>query len=45
VRRSDAQTLAAELHGTFDLIDAFFETHLTPWQAEQQFLYATLRRR
>jgi hypothetical protein len=45
VRRSDAHTLAVELDATFELIDSFLEIHLTPWQSEQQFLYATLRRR
>jgi hypothetical protein len=45
VRRSDAQTLALEVANNFDVVDSFYEIHLTPWHSEQQFLYATLRRR
>lgn len=39
VMRHDEKSLAAELGGGFVLREARRETHRTPWQAEQRFVY------
>ena len=44
VRRSSPQTLAAGLGGPFALTDSGHESHRTPWNADQRFSYAVLRR-
>ncbi len=44
VVRYDAVALAAELGGGFRLLDSFLTAHRTPWNAEQEFLYARFSR-
>ena len=44
VQRYSPQTLAARLGPRFTLIDSRQESHHTPWNAEQKFSYAVLRR-
>ena len=39
VMRYDAQTLCAELGVEFQLQEVRHETHRTPWQSEQRFIY------
>ena len=45
VRRYDAASIGAELGDGFELLEHIDETHLTPWQAEQQFRYFHFRKR
>lgn len=45
VQRYDAGALAAELGAEFDLIDSWTETHVTPWGANQSFLWSAFTRR
>ena len=44
VVRYDEQSIAAELGAEFRLQEVRRETHLTPWQAEQQFNYFRFQR-
>jgi hypothetical protein len=44
VQRYDADSLAAELGEKFELTDAWNETHVTPWGAEQRFQWGVFRR-
>ena len=44
VRRYDERSLAAELGESFALVKAVREAHLTPWDVEQQFAYASFRK-
>ncbi len=44
VRRHDAASLASEFGEQFHLYDDRRVVHLTPWNAEQRFAYAALRR-
>lgn len=44
VVRYDAGALAAELGSGFRLVDSFLAAHRTPWNAEQEFLYARFSR-
>ena len=39
VARYDETSLAAELGAAFELRESFRETHRTPWNSEQRFLY------
>jgi len=39
VMRYDAQTLVTELGPEFTLQEVRRETHLTPWESEQRFIY------
>lgn len=43
VMRHDETSLAAELGDGFVLLEARRETHRTPWQAEQRFVYCRFR--
>ncbi len=43
VRRYDEQALLAELGPEFHLLEVRRETHLTPWQSEQRFIYFRLQ--
>jgi len=43
VVRYDEQTILAELGADFQLQEVCRETHVTPWQTEQQFIYFRLR--
>lgn len=43
VMRHDEASLQYELGPDFELLEARRETHLTPWRAEQRFLYARFR--
>lgn len=43
VMRHDEKSLAAELGDGFALLEARRETHRTPWQAEQRFIYCRFR--
>ena len=45
VARYGPETLQRELGDGFDVVETFEETHATPWQAEQRFLYARLKKR
>ncbi len=45
VMRHDPTSLAALFDSHFELLTSEIEVHLTPWGAEQQFTWATLRRR
>ncbi len=45
VQRYSPATLAARLGGDFELVSQASERHMTPWQSEQNFSYAVLRRR
>jgi SAM-dependent methyltransferase len=45
VVRYDAAKLCAELGEDFELAESCEETHRTPWQTTQQFLYCRFRRR
>lgn len=42
--RYDEQRLAKEIGAGFTLLDVRHESHLTPWQSEQRFIYALFRR-
>lgn len=42
VMRYDEQALLAELGAKFQLREACRETHITPWQSEQRFMYFRL---
>lgn len=44
VVRYDEQSIAAELGTGFQLLEVRRETHLTPWQAEQRFIYFRFQR-
>jgi len=44
VQRYSAATLAARLGPAFTLTSQADETHKTPWESDQQFVYAVLRR-
>ncbi|MBI4659254.1 MAG: class I SAM-dependent methyltransferase [Verrucomicrobia bacterium] len=39
VMRFDAASIGTELGGGFDLVEQVDETHVTPWNTEQQFSY------
>jgi len=43
VMRYDEQTLLAELGPEFQLQEVRRETHVTPWQSEQRFIYVRLQ--
>jgi len=45
VRRYDPDTLAAELGTAFEMTEALRETHVTPAQGRQNFIYCCFRRR
>jgi hypothetical protein len=45
VRRYDAAGLATEFAASFDLVESCDDHHRTPWDAEQHFTYAVLRRK
>jgi len=45
VERYDSDKLAKELGGTFELIKSVEEEHLTPWTAEQKFIYCCFRKK
>ena len=42
VRRYDEQSILAELGAEFQLQEVRRETHVTPWQSEQRFIYFRL---
>ena len=44
VARYSPDTLAAELGGNFDLLDATLHVHTTPWGSLRSFQYSRLRR-
>jgi len=44
VRRYDEQTIRAELGAEFQLQEVRRETHMTPWQSEQRFIYFRFQR-
>lgn len=44
VRRYDAAGVATELGSEFTLVDEWQEAHRTPWESEQRFQWAILRR-
>jgi SAM-dependent methyltransferase len=44
VMRHDEASLQRELGEEFDLRESRYETHLTPWQSEQRFVYARFQR-
>lgn len=44
VTRRSAQDIAAALGGAFELLESRREVHRTPWDSEQRFEYALLRR-
>ena len=44
VMRHDESSLQRELGEEFELRETRRETHLTPWQSEQQFVYARFQR-
>ena len=44
VMRHDEQSIAAELGSEFQLHEVRKETHLTPWQSEQRFIYCRFTR-
>jgi pyruvate-formate lyase-activating enzyme len=44
VRRYGAQQLANELGAGFELVTSIPETHRTPWNTEQAFIYCVFRR-
>lgn len=44
VARRDAQDIAALMAPAFELVDVQREMHRTPWNSEQAFAYALLRR-
>jgi SAM-dependent methyltransferase len=43
-RRYDAQALAAELGREFRLVESALQTHRTPWNSTQEFLYGRFER-
>lgn len=43
VVRYDEQSICAELGSEFMLLDVRRETHITPWQSEQRFVYFRFR--
>jgi hypothetical protein len=43
--RHDEGSLQRELGGGFELLETRRETHLTPWQTAQEFVYARFQRR
>ena len=45
VMRHDEGSLQRELGGGFELLETRRETHLTPWQTVQEFVYARFQRR
>lgn len=44
VMRHDESSLTAELGAGFELCESRRETHRTPWQSEQRFIYCRFRR-
>jgi hypothetical protein len=44
VMRYDEQSILAELGPEFRLLEVRRETHVTPWQSEQRFIYARFQR-
>ena len=44
VQRYDPSTLAAELGSEFQLLEAWHEEHVTPWDAAQSFNWCAFRR-
>jgi SAM-dependent methyltransferase len=44
VRRYDEQSIQAELGAEFQLQEVRRETHITPWQSEQRFIYFRFQR-
>ena len=44
VRRYDAALALAEFGENFDLLEETFETHKTPWDKEQKFVYMLFKR-
>jgi 2-polyprenyl-3-methyl-5-hydroxy-6-metoxy-1,4-benzoquinol methylase len=44
VMRHDEQSIAAELGNEFRLLEVCRETHLTPWNSEQRFIYFRFKR-
>lgn len=45
VMRHDAASLVATFGASFELVESFEHTHITPWSADQSFTHAVLRRR
>ena len=45
VRRYSVQDLCDEFGDDFDLLDSSTETHHTPWNSEQKFIYCLFRRK
>ena len=45
VMRYDAKLLCSEIGDEFALLETHDETHLTPWDAEQKFIYRHFQRR
>lgn len=45
VMRYDAKLLCSEIGDEFALLETHDETHTTPWNAEQKFIYCRFRRR
>ena len=44
VRRYDAALALAEFGENFDLIEEQFETHITPWEKDQELIYLLFKR-
>ncbi len=45
VMRHDAASFMAAFGGSFEMVESFEHTHVTPWSADQPFTHAVLRRR
>src|ERR1035437_569354 len=45
VMRYDAKLLCSEIGDEFALLETYDETHTTPWDAEQNFVYCRFQRR
>ncbi len=44
VERYSPERLSREVGSSFQLIKSFEETHVTPWQAEQKFMYCCFKK-
>lgn len=45
VMRHDAASFMAAFGASFELVESFERTHVTPWSSDQPFIHAVLRRR
>lgn len=45
VRRYGVQDLCDEFGDGFDLVESAVESHQTPWQSEQKFVYCLFRKK